>query len=283
MGYFGGYFSVRLSDSIRAMEILLLSLLGLCFGSFVNALVWRIKKKRDIVHERSECTHCHHILAWFDLVPVLSWLMLRGRCRYCHKRIDDTPLVELVVAVLFVVSYVAWPYAMNESVSWWLLGMWLMALVALVALADYDIRWKLLPDAIVFPLIGLGAVIGYLRFGVLEGLGAGEALLEMVGGVSVIAGLYFVLYYVSKGKWVGFGDVKLSIFIGLVLGWQGAIVALFAANLLGTIWVLPGLLSRRLSRTAQIPFGPFLIAACIVTFLWGAQLIKWYLQSVISL
>ena len=263
--------------------IIVLGLLGLCFGSFVNALVWRIRKKRDIVRERSECTHCHHILAWYDLIPVLSWVFLRGRCRYCRKPIDDTPLVEIVVTVLFVVSYIVWPYQLSTVAEWLLFGSWLVALIALVALADYDIRWQLLPDVIVFPLMVLGSAIGWLRFGMIAQLSVGEAMIQILGGVAVIAGLYGVLYMVSSGRWVGFGDVKLNVFIGLILGWQGAIVAVFVANLLGTALVLPGLLSGRLSRTSRIPFGPFLIAGCIITMLWGQQLIDWYLRTVFSL
>ncbi|MFZ1812597.1 MAG: prepilin peptidase, partial [Candidatus Saccharimonadales bacterium] len=136
-------------------SVIVLGLLGLCFGSFVNALVWRIRKKRDIVRERSECTHCHHILAWYDLVPVVSYLLLRGRCRYCRKPIDDTPLTELATALLFVISYLAWPYQLATVADWSLVVLWLVLLVGLVALADYDIRWYLLPDVIVFPLIVL--------------------------------------------------------------------------------------------------------------------------------
>src|SRR4029079_16791155 len=91
------------------MILFLLVVFGLVFGSFINALVWRLHAGRDWVKERSECTHCHHPLAPKDLVPVISWLWLRGRCRYCHKPIDDSPLVELAVPFLFVLSYCFWP------------------------------------------------------------------------------------------------------------------------------------------------------------------------------
>ena len=265
------------------MEIFVLSLLGLCFGSFVNALVWRVRHKRDMLRERSECTHCHHTLAWYDLLPVASWLMLRGRCRYCRRPIDDTPLVELATAALFVVSYLAWPYAMGSWVGIALFASWLLATIILVALSDYDIRWKLLPDVMVFPLIGLGLIIGVLRFYGVEGSGIIATLVTMSSGVAVIAGLYYVLYRISGGSWVGFGDIKLNIFIGLILGWQGAILAVFVANMLGTLWVVPGIVSGRLGRRSQVPFGPFLIAATIIVFLWGNDLIQWYLTTLIAL
>lgn len=265
------------------MAIVALVLLGLCFGSFVNALVWRVHKRRDMVRERSECTHCHHVLAWYDLIPVLSWAMLRGKCRYCHKPIDDTPLVELAVALLWAISYLVWPYTLMSSAQWALFGLWLVALVALVALADYDIRWGLLPDVMVWPLAAVGAAIGWLRFAVVERQSLDGALLTMGTGVLVIAGLYGALYYFSRGRYVGFGDVKLNIFIGLVTGWQGALVALMAANLLGTLWVVPGLVTRRLTRSSRVPFGPFLIIGCIIAVLWGNQLIQWYIRSFLPL
>jgi prepilin signal peptidase PulO-like enzyme (type II secretory pathway) len=264
------------------MEIIVIVLLGLCFGSFINALVWRIHKKRNFVSERSECTHCHHVLAWNDLIPVVSWVMLRGKCRYCHKKIDDSPIVELLTAVAFVVSYLAWPYGFEIS-GMVLFGLWLVALVLLVALAVYDSRWYLLPDSMVFPLIVVGVVIGITRFVFVETMVIGEALLNMILGVGVISGLYFALYEYSSGKWVGFGDVKLGVFIGIILGWQGALLTLFLANLIGLLYVLPLLLLNKVQPSSKIPFGPFLIAACFITFLWGQQVVEWYLQSIVGI
>lgn len=261
--------------------IIMLGLLGLAFGSFVNALVWRLHNKRDFVSERSECTHCHHVLAWNDLIPVVSWVMLRGRCRYCHKPIDDSPVVELVTAALFVLSYVGWPLGFADA-GIALFVMWLVALVALVALAVYDLRWYLLPDVIVFPLAVLGIVAGLVRFISVEQLTVLQAFTEITMGIIVISGLYFVLYEVSKGKWVGFGDVKLGVFIGAILGWKYALLALFTANLAGLLFVLPLLAMKKLTPKSKIPFGPFLIIGCIISFLWGPQIIGWYLSFILA-
>ncbi len=133
---------------------LLLILLGLVLGSFVNALVWRLREGRDWVNDRSECTHCHHKLAPLDLIPVFSWLYLRGKCRYCHKKIDDTPLTELVLPALFIVSYAYWPFAL-QGIRTFEFALWLVFLVGFLALAVYDLRWFLLPDKLIFPLAGL--------------------------------------------------------------------------------------------------------------------------------
>lgn len=270
------YFLVQ-SVSINGMWIIILFILGLCFGSFVNALVWRLHKKRNFVSERSECVHCHHVLAWNDLIPVLSWLTLRGRCRYCKKKIDDSPVTEMGVALVFVLSYVLWPFGF-ATVGLILFTLWLVSVVLLAALFLYDLKWMLLPDKLNFPLIGIGAVwaIIFHAFFVQNSLGVG--LLESALGVASVAGLYGFLYMLSKGAWVGFGDVKLGIFMGLILGWQGGLLAVLLANTIAFLFIFPGLLTNKISRTSKIPFGPFLILATVISLLLGGYIIKWYVD-----
>ena len=261
----------------------MLAVVGLAMGSFINALVWRVRHKRDFVKERSECTHCHHTLAWYDLIPVISWLSLRGKCRYCHKKIDDSPLIEVLTAGLFVVSYLSWPYDIASAVSISVFVLWLLCLVLLIALAVYDSKWYLLPDKLVWPLVGLGTLTGLGRWIMREQARIFESLGPMASGVLIIAGVYFALYMLSKGRWVGFGDVKLSIFIGLVLGWQQSLLVLFLANIIGLLWVMPSLIVKKATVASKIPFGPFLIAATIISFLWGDRIIQWYINTVIGL
>ncbi len=264
------------------MNIIAIGILGLCFGSFVNALVWRIKHKRDFVRERSECTHCHHVLAWYDLLPIVSWMLLRGKCRYCHKAIEDSPFIEVLVAGLFIISYITWPYLWT-GVSMVLFGLWLISLVLLTALAVYDARWYILPDKLVWPLVVLGIFIAGTRWIGVENLTIDKALLQIVGGITIISGLYYGLYVLSKGTWVGFGDIKLGLFIGLTLGWQQSLLALFLANFIGLIVVLPGMLSKKLTPKSKVPFGPFLIVACILAFLYSKPMIDWYIKTLLGL
>lgn len=259
------------------MTYIILAVLGLCFGSFIHAVMWRLHARRDFVKERSECEHCKHQLAWYDLLPVVSWLMLRGRCRYCHRPIGvQHPLIELLTAGLFVGSYIVWPFGF-ETVGVALFGLWLVAIVMLVGLAIYDMRWMLLPDVVVFPLIAIGIAFGLLRWMGVENLAAGAALLEVLYGIASIAGVYLLLYVASRGAWVGFGDVKLGVFMGAVLGWQFGLVALVLANLIGCLVVVPGLLLRRITARSRVPFGPFLIAGFIIAGLFGRQIVDWYL------
>lgn len=259
------------------MELAIFALLGLMFGSFVNALVWRLHNKRDFVKERSECTHCHHLLEWYDLVPVLSWVSLRGRCRYCHKSIEDSPVTELAVATVFAASYVWWPLGFSTT-GWVLFGIWLVALVLLAALFLYDLRWSLLPDSLTFPLIGLGIVWVIVTYFGIAHMSVAAASLNVLLGLASVAGLYGLLYGVSKGEWVGFGDVKLGIFMGLVLGWEQGLLAVMLANILAFCFIMPGLLTGKITRKSRIPFGPFLIIATVIALLFGSQLIGGYLS-----
>lgn len=245
-------------------------------GSFAGAVVWRLHNKRDFVRERSECESCHHELAWYDLVPILSWLALKGRCRYCKAPLSlQHPLVESLTAGLFVLSYAVWPYG-DTTVGWVLLGIWLLCLVALVALAIYDLRWMLLPDVIVFPLIVLGIVFGLLQAIGIENRSVFGALVQVILGILSIGGFYGLLYVISRGAWVGFGDVKLGIFMGALLGWQAGLVALILANAIGFLVVVPGLVSGKLTRRSRVPFGPFLIAGFLLAGLFAQPIIGWY-------
>jgi prepilin signal peptidase PulO-like enzyme (type II secretory pathway) len=256
-----------------------LGVIGLAFGSFVGALVWRLHERKDFVSDRSECEHCHHKLGVLDLIPVVSWVALRGKCRYCHKAIGwSAPVLEVVMAALFVGSYYAWPLPFDTWQSWISFDLWLASLVGLLALLVYDLRWMILPNVIVFPLIGIGMVESVVQYSVQPGATALQYANTTIFGIAVLAGLYWVLYTFSKGRWVGYGDVKLGLLMGIVLGFQRSLLALVLANFVGFLVVLPGLLLGKLKRTSRIPFGPFLIVAFVVAFLFGNRLIDWYLH-----
>lgn len=271
------------------MVYIYLLVLGLCFGSFVNAWVWRLRQQEDkvlskkqeqalsVLHGRSMCIHCKHTLAWYDLLPVVSWLSLGGRCRYCRKPISlQYPLVEVCTAALFIVSYVTWPNSLQSSVSSLQFILWLVFVVCFMALIVYDMRWMLLPNKIVYPLVGLAIVYAGLNVAVADHVWVtiGSAL----GGLLAIGGLFWLLFQVSGGRWIGGGDVKLSFALGLLAG--GPVLALlivFVASVLGTVVALPQLAGRRLKTASKIPFGPFLIMATVIVVLAGQQMVDWYL------
>ncbi len=272
------------------MVIFILLVIGLAFGSFTNALVWRIhelgsakhsnKAKRDLsmLHGRSMCPRCHHRLAWNDLIPVLSWLSLRGKCRYCHKPIQDNPLVELVMSALFLISYSYWPLAWVGQGTV-LFVFWLALLVGLVALAVYDLYWYLLPDKImrVLAVIALAQAVVLMYFEPSFHRVFTIVLSALIGG-----GIFYVLFQISKGSWIGGGDVKLGGLLGLILADGNlTVITIFVASLIGTVLTLPLLLSGKLKRTSKVPFGPMLIAGAIIARLFGASLIAWYKRKLL--
>ena len=288
-------------DMEQAVIAINLGLFGLLFGSFAGATVWRLRARQlaedkaqgEHVEEkeflqlkplnegtytskdRSRCLHCGHQLAWYDLLPLVSWVSLRGKCRYCRKSIGwFEPLMEVAMASFFVVSYLVWPEALQ---GWEVLrfALWLLIGVGLLILFAYDQKWFLLPDVVTFPLIGLASGMALIQ--VAQAPNHLTAVWSVAGAVAILSGLYLLLWWVSRGRWVGFGDVKLGLVLALVLGdWVLAFVALFAANLIGCLVIIPGLVSKRLERTSRVPFGPFLILGMVVAFFVGQPVIDWY-------
>jgi prepilin signal peptidase PulO-like enzyme (type II secretory pathway) len=284
------------------MLIIIVTLLGLCFGSFINALVWRIHMQEELEDRRSElakknrskvsnsklqnpnyslfngrsmCPGCHHKLAAKDLVPLISWLNLKGKCRYCHKPISrQYPAVELITALLFVASWIFWPNELTNA--WQYIGFvsWLIILIGLIALAVYDIKWMIIPDRIIYPLIGVAAVTVIIQIFLGRPLTdlAGIALAAVIGG-----GIFWIIYQISKGKWIGGGDIKLGFLLGIIVGKpEYAFILLFLASLIALIFVAPLLAIKKLKNNSKIPFGPFLIAASIIVVLFGSTILDFY-------
>lgn len=294
------------------MIIAALFFLGLCLGSFVNALVWRVheqsvisskaersrRQKRgsstavgmttgeelSILRGRSMCPNCRHTLAAKDLVPVLSWLSTGGKCRYCGKKISiQYPLVEISTGLAFVVSYLFWPSEFGVRGSEFAeFGLWLLILAGLMALLVYDLRWYLLPNRILYPLAGLASLLAVIE--VATAAEPTRAVIDTALAVLIGGGLFYVLFQISKGKWIGGGDVKLGWLLGLIVATpSSALLMIFIAALLGTIVSLPLLVNQKLKRTSVIPFGPFLIIGAFIAMLFGADIIDWYLHSLLMI
>lgn len=275
------------------MIIVALLIYGLCLGSFVNALVWRVHKQAEeedkkkpnkkllkdlsVSRGRSMCPSCRHTLAAKDLIPVLSWLSLKGKCRYCSKRVSvQYPLVELATAGLFVVSYLAWPEPFTAP-QIAIFVLWLVILVGLMALTVYDARWMLLPNRIIYPLWGVAAVQAAIR--VASSSTPLTTAASIATGTAVGGGVFLLLFHASKGKWIGYGDVRLGWLFGAVVGSAGrSLTVIFLASLLGCLFALPALINRKLQGSSEIPFGPFLIAGTIIVYLFGTNILDWYLR-----
>ncbi len=280
---------------------LILAVVGLLFGSFAGATVWRLRArqlvedkaagekvdgkeykkllpltKATIRADRSRCLHCHHTLAWYDLLPLVSWVSTGGKCRYCRQSIGwFEPIIELGMALFFVVSFLAWPNPLTTTPQVAVFVLWLLAGVLLAILCAYDAKWFLLPNKVVWPLTVVATIVAIIRLATAYNtLGA---LVNLGIAIFILSGLYLIIWLVSKGRWIGFGDVKLGLALALLLGnWQLAFIALFAANLLGCLVVIPGMLAGKISRQTRVPFGPLLILGTVIALLWGGRVIAWY-------
>ena len=272
-----------------------LLLLGVVLGSFAGAQVWRVRARQlrtdkqtghpydkhewrqlrvllqgTVRDDRSRCLQCGHVLAWYDLLPVVSWLSTGGRCRYCQQFIGWFELVmELVLGVGLALSYLVWPWALPTSSL--LFAVWVVVALVLMILAAYDAKWQLLPDPLNYGLMALGALFVLVRMTTLHDVD----LVSLTGAVVLLAGLYGGLYAISRGAWIGFGDVKLCVGLALLLGdWRLAFMTLFSSNMLGCIIVLPGLVRGQLNTRSQVPFGPLLIIGCVISLLFGGHILR---------
>lgn len=287
------------------MMVMFASLLGVVLGSFVNALIWRLHEQENLLYTksgnkrkdlsksdisrlrklsvlkgRSMCVDCGHTLSAKDLIPLVSWLCIRGKCRYCSYKISwQYPVVELVTGLMFGLSALFWPYGFNGVVLVGLFVLWLIIIVIFVALSVYDLRWMLLPNKLVFVLQFIALTFALLL--AVQFKYSGEALLTPIWGVVFIAGLFWSMYILSKQQWIGGGDVKLAVALGLIVGGPAkALAVLFLASLLGSLVGVPAMILGKNGRKTRIPFGPFLIIATILVFWFGAQVIDWYMGEI---
>jgi prepilin signal peptidase PulO-like enzyme (type II secretory pathway) len=283
-----------------------LMLVGLVMGSFAGASVWRLRSRElaadklsgdnydkaeykklsklnnhSFKSDRSICLNCSYQLKWYDMLPLVSWLSLKGKCRNCRKSIGHfEPVMELTVATLFVVSYVFWPYDLTTGLEIARFVVWLVSGVGLVILFAYDAKWFLLPDVVNYFVVFIAVVSAFLAF-VTSGYSIGS-LESIAGSIAILSGLYFILYLVSKGEWIGFGDIKLGLGLGLLLAdWRLAFITLFLANLIGSMIVVPLVAFKKLNRKAHVPFGPLLIVGAIISQLAGPAIIDWYMTFLI--
>jgi leader peptidase (prepilin peptidase) / N-methyltransferase len=246
------------------MDVVIVFLFGLAVGSFVNVVIARVPLRRSLWHPPSSCPGCGVAIAWHDNVPVVSFVLLRGRCRACGMRIAwRYPLVEIVTAVLWVTAYATLGWSMEFAIA-------IVFLTALVAVTGIDLAHQIIPDRITLPGIVAGLVAN---------LAAGRvAMLDAIAGIAIGGGVFLVII-VASGGGMGGGDMKLGAMFGAFLGWKATIVALFVAVVLGGVVAGALLLSGRVRRKDPIPFGPFLAAGGAASLLWGDNVIRWYVGA----
>jgi leader peptidase (prepilin peptidase) / N-methyltransferase len=257
---------------VLTVVVIACALFGLLVGSFANVVIARIPAGRSIANPPSACPRCATRIRARDNIPVVSWLLLRGRCRDCAEPISVRyPLVELAMTVLF--ALVAWRVGLSWTLPGFLLFAWLLLVVAVI-----DIDTRKIPNKLTYPLtpallvlLGAGAVLD----------GEPQRLLgALLGGLGAFAALLVIALISPRG--MGFGDVKLAGFIGIGLGYWGpghVVLGLFGAFLIGGVVAIALLALRARGRRDAIPFGPYLAAAAVLALLAGQPIITAYLRS----
>jgi prepilin signal peptidase PulO-like enzyme (type II secretory pathway) len=241
---------------------LFIFLLGLAVGSFLNCIIYRLEKNESFLKGRSYCPNCHHTLAWQDLIPIFSFLILRGKCRYCGKKISlQYPLVELSTGILFVLIFNVAAFDLRTIY-------YLIISCFLVIIFIYDLKHYIIPDKVIYPAIALTSIFNFkfliFKYSILSAFGS--------------AAFFLLIFSISRGKWLGFGDVKLGFLMGLFLGFPKILVALFFAYLIGAIIGIGLVLAKKKTLKSEVPFGPFLVTGTFIALFWGNQLINWYLN-----
>ncbi|MBZ9571766.1 prepilin peptidase [Patescibacteria group bacterium] len=245
-------------------------LLGLATGSFLNSIIYRLQTKESFLLTRSYCPHCKHKLNWQDLIPLLSFLILKGKCRYCKNKISlQYPLVELATGTLFVlVGYYTFPNLLVTSYR-------LLITSFLIIIFVSDLKYYIIPDKIIYPAIGIAFIYNilysHLKFHDFH------FFLNSLLAAFIASAFFLFIFLLSRGKWMGFGDVKLGFFVGLFLGWLNILVALFLAFFIGAIIGVGLILTGKKKLKSEVPFGPFLVTGTFIAFFWGNNLISWYL------
>ena len=218
--------------------------------------------KKDL-GKRSVCEGCGKVLVWWELVPVVSWIFLRGKCWKCEKKIGLVEILgEVGMGVVFGLSFWFWPFELGGWMEILRFGVFLLGVVGMGILLIYDLLYKEMPTGV---LIFLNAcAILYVILGI-EGFFGVSEILSLLGGVLILGGIYFGLYKFSKEKWVGSGDWILGVALALFLGrWELALFTLAIANTLACFWAVPRLAKK---NRESLPFGPFLIVGFLVVFL----------------
>lgn len=247
---------------------------GLLIGSFLNVVVLRTHKKKSFITGRSHCPNCKHTLSWYELIPVISWVGLGGRCHSCKKPISPQyPLVEAVTGLSFVLTVAV------VGVGGWFqlvtLLIWLYVVASLIALAVYDFKWYLLPDKMLLPLIPAALVLNAIHA---LSIGSWWVFAGPLAAAALFGGGFYALAAVSKGKWMGGGDIKLAFVMGLLLGLKKtALAMLIGFNVAAVVAIILIAVGRK-KRTDTMPFGPFLILGTLVAFWFGSGILDWYGQ-----
>lgn len=251
---------------MEALIITYITILGLFIGSFLNVVGLRIPQGESIVTPPSHCPSCNSRLGILDLVPVMSYVLLRGRCRHCGGNISPLyALFELLTAALFINSYIILGFQLELVIAWVFFSI-------LIAITMSDLHTKLIPNKIIFP--------GMVFFLIMRWFAHTLPYIDYLIGFLVGGGLFYIVAILSRGG-MGGGDIKLLAMIGLVIGWKLTLVTILLSSVIGLVISGILMLFGKIKRKQPIPFGPYIALAAVIAYFWGNQLIDWYVELII--
>ena len=249
--------------------ILLISLYGLLIGSFLNVCIYRIPREESIVFPSSHCPTCGTSLKWHDLVPVFSYLVLRGNCRYCGEKISPQyPIVELLNSLVYILIY----YKFGFSLNFLFYG---IIFSILIIIGFIDLKEMIIPDILVILILITTIIYKLLTFILYSKY---PDLLNSIGGLVLSSLLFILIIVLSKGG-MGGGDVTLIGSLGFILGIKNIFLTIFLSFILGAIISVILLITKIKGKKDPISFGPFIILGFFITVFWGQQLINWYINT----
>ena len=243
-----------------ALGIFLFFIFGISIGSFLNVLIYRIPKKENIFG-RSYCDHCKKRLPWYDLVPIISFLSLHGKCRFCKKNIDSSiPFVEITTALLFIAAFLKFPIPTDYN-----LWFYLYFVSSLIAIFFIDFKSEIIPDKIIFPALFVSILFLIL---------SNNSLNHILSGIGAFV-FFLILSLLTRGKGMGGGDIKLVTLLGVILGFPNILISVYLAFLTGGILSLILILwKKKRFKGDTIPFGPFLALFGIISLFFGNQMVS---------
>lgn len=265
------------------MFYIIIFVLGLCFGSFVNMLVYRTAVRYELKsppsprlrkgENRSFCDYCGKQLKWYENIPVFSWLIQKGKTKCCQKKLPVSyPVVELMMGILFLIINLKFEI-FNQFLNFQTLFQFLIGLIIIVLLvfsAVFDWKYMILPDFSTVILVICGLILIWASY---------ASPLQYFLSALVASGFLLVLNLITKGKGMGMGDVKLAIFMGLFLGYPKIIVAFYVAFIVGAIFGIILIIFKKAKKRSHIPFGPFLILGTFVAWVWGSNIIEFLMSN----
>ena len=243
-------------------------ILGLILGSFFNVCIWRIPRDQSIVKPPSHCPACNRDIKWYDNIPLVSYIILRGKCRACGERISIRyPAIELASGIL--IAYTYWHFGFSPFLPFALIYISFMIIMFVI-----DLEHFILPDRFTLTLIPIGFISSFFR----EDFSWKDSLLGMLAGGGLIA-LFSIFYYLYKRKvGMGGGDIKLMAAVGAYLGAKLALLSIVIGSVGGVLVMLPIMAIRKKKMDTMLPFGPFLTIAAVICLFWGEEIFTWWME-----